>query len=73
MRLNNSKRGRTNYGEGIASAQAVVRNMLGLAIEYPDTMEAIYRITVGRAEHITAEQVFRLGAEGDTSASHIVN
>ena len=59
--------------EAVASAQAVVRNMLGLAVEYPDTMEAIYRITGGRAERITAEQVFRLGAEGDTIASHIVN
>jgi glucokinase len=36
-------------------------------------MEAIYRITGGRAERITAEQVFRLAAEGDTIASHLVN
>lgn len=63
------------YGhlEALASAQAVIRNMLGLAVEYPDTMEAIYRITGGRAERITAEQIFHLGAEGDTIASHIVN
>src|SRR5438876_2359718 len=59
--------------EAIASAQAVVRNMLGLAVEYPETMEAIYRITDGCAERITAEQVFRLGADGDTIASHLVN
>jgi glucokinase len=63
------------YGhlEAVASAQAVVRTMLGLAIEYPETMEAIYRITDGRAERITSEQVFRLAAEGDTIASHLVN
>lgn len=59
--------------EALASAQAVVRNMLGLAVEYPATMEAIYRITDGRAERITAAQVFHLAAEGDTIASHIVN
>ncbi len=59
--------------EAIASAQAVVRNMLGLAVEYPETMEAIYRITDGRAERITAEQVFHLAADGNTIASHLVN
>jgi glucokinase len=59
--------------EAVASAQAVVRTMIGLAVEYPETMKAIYRITDGRAERITAEQVFRLAAEGDTIASHLVD
>lgn len=59
--------------EAIASAQAVVRTMIGLAVEYPETMQAIHRITDGRAERITAEQVFRLAAEGDTIASYLVD
>ena len=36
-------------------------------------MKAIHRITDGRAERITAEQVFRLAAEGDTIASYLVD
>ncbi len=59
--------------EAVASAQAVVRTMIGLAVEYPETMQAIHRITAGRAERITAEQVFRLAAEGDTIASYLVD
>ncbi|MBV9711220.1 MAG: ROK family protein [Ktedonobacteraceae bacterium] len=65
--------GSSGHLEAVASAQAVVRNMLGLAVEYPETMEAIYRITGRRAERLTAEQVFRLGAEGDTIASRLVS
>lgn len=65
--------GGSGHLEAVASAQAVVRTMLGLAVEYPETMEAIYRITGGRAERITAEQVFRLAEEGDTIASHLVD
>ncbi len=65
--------GGSGHLEAVASAQAIVRTMLGLAIEYPETMEAISRITGGRAERITAEQVFRLAAEGDTIASHLVD
>src|SRR5579863_2892540 len=58
--------------EAIASAQAISRTMIGLSVEYPETEAAIRRVTGGRAERITAEQVFRLAAEGDAIAQHIV-
>ena len=58
--------------EAIASAQAIVRRMIGLSVEYPETEAAIRRVTGARAERITAEQVFRLAAEGDAIARHIV-
>lgn len=63
------------YGhlEAIASAKAIVRSMIGLSVEHPETEAAIRRVTDGRAERITAEQVFRLGAEGDQVAQHVVN
>ncbi|HEX6479368.1 MAG TPA: ROK family protein [Ktedonobacteraceae bacterium] len=59
--------------EAIASAQAISRTMIGLSVEYPETEAAIQRITGSRAERITAEQVFRLAAEGDKVAQRIVN
>lgn len=58
--------------EAIASAQAISRTMIGLSVEYPETEAAIRRMTGSRAERITAEQVFRLAAEGDAIAQHIV-
>lgn len=58
--------------EAIASAQAIVRRMIGLSIEYPETEAAIRRVTGARAERITAEQVFQLAAEGDPVAQDIV-
>jgi glucokinase len=62
------------YGhlEAIASAQAISRAMIGLSVEHPETEAAIRRITGARAERITAEQVFRLAAEGDEVAQGIV-
>ena len=62
------------YGhlEAIASAQAISRAMIGLSVEHPETEAAIQRVTGARAERITAEQVFRLAAEGDKVAQGIV-
>jgi len=62
------------YGhlEAIASAQAIARTMIGLSVEHPETEAAIRRVTGARAERITAEQVFRLAAEGDEVAQSIV-
>src|SRR5260370_1654744 len=62
------------YGhlEAIASAQAISRAMIGLSVEYPETEDAIRDVTGARAERITAEQVFRLPAEGDKVAQEIV-
>jgi len=59
--------------ETIASAQAIVRRMIGLSIEHPESEEAIRRITGSRAERITAEQVFRLAEEGDRVARQVVD
>src|SRR5205085_7226905 len=63
------------YGhlEAIASAQAISRTMIGLSVEYPETEEAIRRVTGGRAERITADQVFRLAAEGDKVAQRVAD
>jgi len=63
------------YGhlEAIASAQAISRAMIGLSVEHPETEAAIRRVTAGRAERITAEQVFRLAAEGDKVAQGITS
>src|SRR5207248_10496056 len=63
------------YGhlEAIASAQAISRTMIGLSGEHPETEAAIRRVTGGRAERITAEQVFRLAAEGDKVAKGITS
>ena len=62
-----------SYGhlETIASAQAISRAMIGLSVEYPETEDAIRRITGARAERITAEQVFRLAAAGDPVARRV--
>lgn len=63
------------YGhlEAIASAPAIVRTMIGLSVEYPETEKAIRRMTGGRAERITAAQVFALAAQGDGVAQRIVD
>ncbi len=63
------------YGhlEAIASAQAISRAMIGRSVEHPETEAAIRRVTGDRAERITAEQVFRLAAEGDKVAQGIVD
>lgn len=58
--------------EALASAQAIVRRMIGLSIEYPESEEAMRQITGGRAERITVEQIFRLADEGDRVARHVV-
>jgi glucokinase len=64
--------GSSGHLEAIASAQAIVRAMIGLSVEHPGTEAAIRRMTGNRAERITAEQVFRLAADGDAVARDIV-
>jgi glucokinase len=54
--------------EAVASAQAIVNRLIGRSVNYPETEAAIRRITDGRAERITAAQVFQLAAEGDELA-----
>lgn len=65
--------GRRGHLEAIASAQAIVRTMIGLSVEYPQTEEAIRRVTGDRAEAMTVDQVFRLAAEGDPVARGVIH
>jgi glucokinase len=65
--------GRRGHLEGIASAQAIVRTMIGISVEYPQTEEAIRRVTGGRAEAMTVDQVFQIAAEGDPIAQQVIN
>ncbi|GAC1378625.1 MAG: ROK family protein [Ktedonobacteraceae bacterium] len=59
--------------EAIASAQAIVRTMIGLSVEYPATEAAIHKLTGARAESITAEQVLELAAQGDEVAGRVID
>jgi glucokinase len=65
--------GRRGHLEGIASAQAIVRTMIGLSVEHPQTEEAIRQATGGRAEAMTVDQVFRMAAEGDPVAKRVID
>lgn len=65
--------GRRGHLEGIASAQAIVRTMIGVSVEYPQTEEAIRRVTGGRAEAMTVDQVFQIAAEGDPVAQQVID
>lgn len=58
--------------EAIASAQAIVRRMIGLSIEYPETEESMRLITGGRTERITVDQIFKMAESGDKVATQVV-
>src|SRR5262249_23058370 len=58
--------------EPLASAQSIVRRMIGRASDSDESAAAMQRITGGRAEALTVAQVVRLAAEGDLAASSIV-
>ena len=64
--------GGSGHLETMVSAQAIVRSMIGLSIEYPETEAAISRVTGARAERITVDEVFQLASEGDKIALYIV-
>ncbi len=65
--------GMAGHLEAIASARAIVRAMIGLSVEYPETEAAISRVTGARAERITVAQVFQLALDGDPVARYVVN
>ncbi len=65
--------GKTGHLEAIVSAQAIVRTMIGLSVEHPETEAALRRVTGARAERVTVLQIFQLAAEGDVVALHVVN
>jgi glucokinase len=58
--------------EPLASAQAIVRRMIGRAADSDASTAAMHRITGGRAETMTAAQVVALAAEGDPVAAAVV-
>jgi glucokinase len=65
--------GRRGHLEGIASAQALVRTMIGASVEFPETEEAIRQVTGGRAEALRADQIFQIAAAGDPVARRVVD
>ncbi|HEY7833097.1 MAG TPA: ROK family protein, partial [Ktedonobacterales bacterium] len=64
--------GARGHLEPIASAQSLVRIMIGRAVDAPASEAAMLRVTGGRAEAMTAEQVVRLAAAGDPVAAGVV-
>ena len=58
--------------EPIASAQAIVRTMIGLASDSDESTTAMLRISQGRAEAMSSAQVLRLAAEGEPTAAGVV-
>lgn len=64
--------GATGHLEPLASAQAIVRNMIGRASESDESIAAMLRTSAGRAEAMSAAQVARLAAEGEPAASAVL-
>lgn len=62
------------YGhlETIASAQALVRMMIGRLAEAPATEAAVMALTDGRAEALTAPQIWQLACGGDGVAHDLM-
>ncbi len=58
--------------EPIASAQSIVRRMIGLASDSDESHAAMQRVTAGRAEAMTVAQVFSLAQQGDAIAGRVV-
>lgn len=60
--------GAVGHVEPLASAQAIVRNMIGRAAESDASTAAMLRVSGGRAEAMSAAQVVQLAAEGEPAA-----
>lgn len=65
--------GAQGHLDPIASAQSLVRAMIGLAVDQPESNARMLAVSGGRAEAMTAEQVARLAAEGDPVARGVVD
>lgn len=65
--------GLSGHLEPIASAQAIVRAMIGRAAASDASTAAMLRASGGRAEAMTAVHVIRLAAEGEPVAQAVVN
>jgi glucokinase len=63
-----------HYGhlEPLASAQSLVRTMIGRAVDHPESAAAMQAISGGRAEAMTAGQVAALATRGDPVAAAVV-
>lgn len=59
--------------ETVASAQALVRRMIGMLIEYPATEAAAMAITGGRVEAMTVQQIWQLACDGDPIAKAVMD
>ena len=57
----------------IASAQSIVRTMIGRAVDHPESNAAMQAISGGRAEAMTASQVAELAASGDPVARAVMD
>lgn len=55
----------------VASAQSIVREMIGRMVEYPETTQKVLDAT-GGAESMTVLQIWQLSCEGDPIASQII-
>jgi glucokinase len=64
--------GARGHLEPLASAQSIVRAMIGRASGSDESTAAMLRITGGRAEAMSAAQVVRLAAEGEPAAHAVV-
>lgn len=58
--------------EPVASAQAIVRTMIGLASDSEESTAAMLQISHGRAEAMSAAQVVQLAAAGESTAARII-
>jgi glucokinase len=56
----------------LASAQAIVRTMIGRASDSEESTAAMLRISGGRAEAMSAAQVVELAAAGDPAAQSVI-
>jgi glucokinase len=64
--------GGSGHLDPVASAQALVRTMIGRAADSDESTAAMLAISGGRAEAMTAAQVVALAARGDAIAAGIV-
>ena len=63
--------GAAGHLEAIASSGAITQAMLLQAEAEPETLVALRRVTAGEPSILSAEQVFRLAAEGDAVARRV--
>lgn len=65
--------GMRGHLDPIASSQAIVRTTIGLAAGSDESTAAMLRVSGGRAEAMTVRQVVQLGAEGESTAQHVLD